>query len=317
MLEVCSSEAKISTSTLAKISKGEVLSPQVLGKICSVMNCSLGDIMDMVRDDSEIFEQNITNGHYKVVSLFSGAGGMDLGFIKAGFDVIWANDVIPEAIETYRTNIGNHIVYGDIRMISSDNIPDNPDVIIGGFPCQGFSVANTKRSMKDQRNFLYKEMLRIIKDKKPKMFVAENVKGLLSMEHGKIIEMIKNDFRRIGYYVEARLLNASEYGVPQQRERVIIIGNRLAKEVKYPIKTHRLSDNDECVLPPAITCQEAIGWLADVRCQDDPIHLPNGKIVYQHKAILKCDVDALTASVLRDDNDFTRDVLKERVLIYG
>ena len=102
--------------------------------------------------------------------------------------------IIPEAIETYKNNIGKHIVYGDIRMISSKDIPDNPDVVIGGFPCQGFSIANTKRSMEDQRNFLYKEMLRVIRDKKPKMFVAENVKGLLSMEKGKVFEMIKKDF---------------------------------------------------------------------------------------------------------------------------
>ncbi len=278
-------QTKISTSTLAKISKGEVLSPQVLGKICSVLDCSIGDIMDMVRDDSELFEQKITQGHYKVVSLFSGAGGMDLGFIKAGFDVIWANDIIPEAIETYRTNIGNHIVYGDIRMIPSDVIPDNPDVIIGGFPCQGFSIANTKRSMEDQRNFLYKEMLRIIRDKKPKMFVAENVKGLLSMEGGKVIDMIKGDFEKIGYHVEARLLNAAEYGVPQQRERVVMIGNRLSDEVIYPKKTHYLDNKKADGLLPAITCQEAIGWLADIRCQDEPIHLSDGRIVYQHKAI--------------------------------
>lgn len=276
---------KISTSTLAKISKGEVLSTQVLSKICSALDCSINDIVDMIPDETEMVEKSSDNGRYKVISLFSGAGGMDLGFINAGFDVIWANDIIPEAIETYRQSIGKHIVYGDIRMISSDVIPDNPDVIIGGFPCQGFSVANTKRSMKDERNFLYKEMLRIIRDKKPKMFVAENVKGLLSMENGKVIEMIKNDFTEIGYYVEAKVLNAAEYGVPQQRERVVIIGNRLADEVKYPQKTHYLDDKKEDGLLPAVTCEEAIGWLSEIRCQDAPIRLPSGKVIYQHKAI--------------------------------
>jgi DNA (cytosine-5)-methyltransferase 1 len=126
-------------------------------------------------------------------------------------------------------NIGNHIVHGDITKIASNEIPDGADVIIGGFPCQGFSVANNKRSMEDKRNFLYKEMLRIIKDKKPKYFVAENVKGILSMENGKVIEMILNDFRELGYKVDYKLLNAAEYGIPQLRERVIIIGNRLNK----------------------------------------------------------------------------------------
>lgn len=278
-------KTKISSSTLAKLGKDEFVSTDVLCKICDVLGCSVGDIMDMEKDENEIFESSDSqNKKYKVVSLFSGAGGMDLGFIQAGFDVIWANDIIPEAIETYRRNIGNHIVFGDVRLIKSSDIPDGADVIIGGFPCQGFSIANTKRSMEDQRNFLYKEMLRIIKDKKPKMFVAENVKGLLSMEKGKVIEMIKRDFEELDYYVEARLLNAAEYGVPQLRERVVIIGNRIRKEVQYPEKTHTLDSNDGSGLTPAITCEQAIGWLANIRCQDAPITLSDGTIIYQHKA---------------------------------
>lgn len=283
-------KAFISTSTLAKMGKEEMVSTDVLEKICCVLNCLPTDILEFIKDENEIFEIKNDVGKYKVISLFSGAGGMDLGFIQAGFDIVWANDVFVEAIDTYKKNIGNHIVYGDIRMIDSKDIPDDPDVIIGGFPCQGFSIANTKRSMKDQRNFLYKEMLRIIKDKKPKMFVAENVKGLLSMEKGQVFEMIKNDFRNLGYYVEARVLNAAEYGVPQQRERVIIIGNRVNQSVTYPSKTHYLNDSqpsldDHNGLKPAVTTKEAIGWLANIRCQDAPITLPNGKIIYQHKAL--------------------------------
>lgn len=276
-------KTKISTSTLAKLGKDEVVSTEVLSKICDVLDCSIGDVMDLVKDDNEQFEVKTTNGNYKVISLFSGAGGMDMGFIQAGFDVIWANDIIPEAIESYRNNIGKHIVYGDIRMIDSKDIPDNPDVVIGGFPCQGFSIANIRRSMEDQRNFLYKEMLRVIKDKKPKMFVAENVKGLLSMEKGKVIQMIKRDFEELGYYVEYKLLNAAEYGVPQQRERLVIIGNRVRESVTYPKKTHYL-DNPIKGLKPAVTCQQAIGWLADIRCQDTPIRMADGTVIYQHKA---------------------------------
>lgn len=278
---------KISTSTLAKLGKDDLVSTDVLSKICDYLHCSIGDIMDMVPDENEKFEAHESNGKYKVISLFSGAGGMDLGFIQAGFDIIWANDIIPEAIETYKKNIGNHIVYGDIRMIDSKDIPDNPDVIIGGFPCQGFSIANIRRSMEDQRNFLYKEMLRVIRDKKPKMFVAENVKGILSMEKGKVIEMIKNDFASLGYYVEARLLNAAEYGVPQQRERVVIIGNRINQSVTYPKKTHYFPEDKEGKkkgLKPVVTCEDAIGWLANIRCQDEPIKLDDGRIIYQHKA---------------------------------
>ena len=105
------------------------------------------------------------NKKHTVASLFSGCGGLDLGFINAGFEVIWANDFFKEAVETYKKNIGNHIVLGDITKIPSSEIPDNFDILLGGFPCQVFSIANIKRSMKDERNFLYKEMLRVIKDK--------------------------------------------------------------------------------------------------------------------------------------------------------
>ena len=102
-----------------------------------------------------------------VVGLFSGCGGLDLGFKHAGFDILWANDFNADSVKTYSRNIGDHIVLGDITKIPSKEIPSNFDVLLGGFPCQGFSVANTKRSMRDERNYLYLEMLRILKDKKP------------------------------------------------------------------------------------------------------------------------------------------------------
>ena len=137
----------------------------------------------------------------KVVSLFSGAGGLDLGFKEAGFDLVWANDFDADAVETYKTNIGDECVLGDISNISSDDIP-NCDVIIGGFPCQGFSMANTKRHVLDERNSLYLEYVRILKDKRPKAFVAENVKGILSIGKGEVIKAIIEDFTNVGYRVK-------------------------------------------------------------------------------------------------------------------
>jgi DNA (cytosine-5)-methyltransferase 1 len=160
-----------------------------------------------------------------VVSLFSGAGGLDLGFIQAGHCVLWANDLYDDAVETYRTNIGDHIVKDDIHNINFKVIPDC-DIIIGGFPCQGFSVANTKRTVEDKRNELYKQMIRIIKGKRPKFFLAENVKGLLNLGKGKVIKMIVGDFTGLGYKVKYSLLNAADYGVAQLRQRVIIVGVR-------------------------------------------------------------------------------------------
>lgn len=224
---------------------------------------------------------------FRVVSLFSGAGGMDLGFENAGFDIVWANDFFKEAVESYKKNVSKNIVYGDITKIDSSDIPNDIDLVIGGFPCQGFSVANTKRSMKDERNFLYKEMLRIIKDKKPKFFVAENVKGLLSIEKGKVFKMIKKDFESLGYKVDARLLNAAEYGVPQARERLVIIGNRLGVENPFPIPTHWVDSKQyksKKGLKDPVTVQQTIGFLSDVKLSNYPITLDNGTKIYNHIA---------------------------------
>ena len=245
---------------------------------------------------------------HTLVSLFSGAGGMDLGFKKAGFNILWANDFNLDATITYKNNIGDHVIHGDICSIDSSEIPgnsdinseENLDVIIGGFPCQGFSIANTKRSMEDERNFLYKEMLRVINDKKPKIFVAENVKGILSMQKGKVIEMIKKDFENLGYTVDIKLLNAAEYGVPQARERVIIMGNRIGVKNKFPIRTHSNSTKEEQISlkgvtnnyinynivkdpKPFITTEEAIGFLQDIKVSPKPLEV-NGRTIYNHIA---------------------------------
>lgn len=174
-----------------------------------------------------------------VVSLFSGAGGLDLGFIQAGHQIIWANDNFSDAVQTYRRNIGDHIVCEDISKIKSDDIPDH-DILIGGFPCQGFSIANAKRGGNDERNKLYLELLRVLTEKQPKFFVAENVKGILSLNQGKIFKMILSDLVNAGYRVKHKVINAADFGVPQKRERVIIFGVRydINFELEYPESTH-------------------------------------------------------------------------------
>jgi len=174
-----------------------------------------------------------------VVSLFSGAGGLDLGFIKAGHKIIWANDNFSDAVKTYRRNIGYHIISDDITKIKSDDIPDH-DILIGGFPCQGFSIANAKREGNDERNKLYLELLRVLIEKRPKFFLAENVKGILSLNQGKVFEMILLDFKNAGYIVRHQVLNAADFGVPQKRERVIILGvrNDVSCKLEYPEPTH-------------------------------------------------------------------------------
>lgn len=183
----------------------------------------------------------------RVVSLFSGAGGLDLGFVQAGHKVVWANDIYADAVATYRRNIGTHIFCSDIAKVPSDSIPAC-DVLVGGFPCQGFSVANTKRHVGDSRNVLYREMLRVLRDKRPAFFLAENVKGLLHFDGGKVFDRIVRDFSDAGYRVQHRLFNAADYGVPQRRERVIIVGVRsdIKYEYEFPVATHSRSGNDGC-----------------------------------------------------------------------
>ena len=116
----------------------------------------------------------------KIISLFCGAGGMDLGFVKAGHKIIWANDNDPDSCKTYQRNLGHEPVCKDIEEVPSEEIPGG-DVVIGGFPCQGFSIANPYRHTEDKRNKLYLELKRIINDKKPKYFIAENVPGICSI----------------------------------------------------------------------------------------------------------------------------------------
>ncbi len=197
-----------------------------------------------------------------VVSLFSGAGGLDLGFIMAGHNIIWANDIYVDAVETYRQNIGNHIICEDIFNVKTNDIP-SCDIIIGGFPCQGFSVANTKRNEEDERNKLYLQMIRVIKDKHPKFFLAENVKGLLNFSKGRIAKIILNDLSSLGYKVQIKLLNAADFGVPQTRERVIIVGvrNDIDFEYKYPSPTHQRNGEDD--LQKWVSVREALKNIPD------------------------------------------------------
>lgn len=177
----------------------------------------------------------------KIVSLFSGAGGLDLGLIQAGHEVVWANDFDADAVATYRKNIGDHIVLGDICAVPSSEIP-HADVVVGGFPCQGFSQANMLRFAEDERNRLYLEFLRIVRDTQPLYFLAENVRGILSMAGGRAIQQIEADFSAAGYRVSKQLFNVADYGVPQLRRRVIIAGTRSdlprSQDFQFPEPTH-------------------------------------------------------------------------------
>lgn len=159
-----------------------------------------------------------------VLSMFSGCGGMDLGFINAGYHVVWANDVDIDACMTYKRNIGN-IIHGDVTSLEIPNI-NNLDVLTAGFPCQPFSNAGSRKGISDPRGQLYKQTFKFIEKLHPKAVVFENVRGLLSTktENGKLIdEIIETLTSVLGYHVIYRLVNFSHFGIPQNRIRVILI----------------------------------------------------------------------------------------------
>lgn len=179
-----------------------------------------------------------------IVSTFSGCGGMDIGLRDVGFETVWANDFSLEATQTYANYLGNHIVHGDITEIdpfTDESIPD-ADMVIGGFPCQDFSMIWKRPGLDGKRGTLYQNFRDFIAAKRPKAFIGENVKGLLTANKHRAIKTIIEDLENVepGYIVKPRLYNFAEYGVPQFRERVLIVGIRkdTGFDFKHPAPTH-------------------------------------------------------------------------------
>jgi DNA (cytosine-5)-methyltransferase 1 len=179
-----------------------------------------------------------------LVSLFSGAGGLDLGFKNAGFNTVWANEYDKTITPTFKVNFPSiHLDDRSIVAISDQDIEEieskygRIDGVIGGPPCQSWSEAGAKRGIKDHRGQLFHDYVRFIKILKPKFFVAENVHGLIHSRNKEAFENIKEMFRNEGYVVDAKLLLASDFDVPQDRERVFIIGYHkdLQLEVTFPV----------------------------------------------------------------------------------
>lgn len=187
----------------------------------------------------------------KIVSLFAGAGGLDLGFQQAGFEVVWANEFDKDIWNTYRENHKHTIL--DTRSIidvPSSEVPDC-DGIIGGPPCQSWSEAGAQRGIADKRGQLFYEFMRILADKKPKFFLAENVSGMLLSRHKEALENIKQMFTDIGYSLSFQMLNVSDYGIPQDRKRVFFIGYRkdLGLHFEFP---HPVTLTNKVTLKQAI-----------------------------------------------------------------
>lgn len=226
--------------------------------------------LDKFQVSVEIIPHNRT---LKVISLFSGCGGMDLGFrgdfnifgnhfSKNPYDIIFANDIIQRGCDTYKYNFQHESHCCDIRELDYNILP-RADIVIGGFPCQDFSLAGKRKGLSTDRGRLYLEMKKVIEYCKPIAFVAENIDGIrrnITGNDTSALDIILDDFRNIGYNVVYKPLNAADYGVPQNRIRIIIVGirNDLKKNMRYPIETHGGS-----VGKTPMTAQEAIDDLWD------------------------------------------------------
>lgn len=194
-----------------------------------------------------------------IISLFSGCGGLDLGFEKAGFNVVVANEFDKNIWETFKVNHPNtKLIEGDIRNIKEENLPDNVDGIIGGPPCQSWSEAGSLKGIDDDRGKLFYEYIRILKNKQPKFFLAENVSGMLADRHSEAVNNILQMFKECGYNVSLTLVNAKNYGVAQERKRVFYIGFRSDLNIDFVFPKGSTEDDNK-----KITLRDIIWDLKD------------------------------------------------------
>jgi len=240
----------------------------------------------------------------KVLDLFAGAGGFGLGFRLASnqYKLICSLEIDKWAVETLETNNSSKqkVIHEDIRVFKTNQqilsaCPSKPDVIIGGPPCQGFSVAGPTKDPKDPRNSLFKNFAQWVEVLQPKAFVIENVRGLLTGKNEKgekVIDIIISTFNAIGYTSTVWELNAANYGVPQNRERIFIVGNKSGKKISKPKITHYLPDEKERLngnarnLKPAINVIQAIGDLPKLKAgegKEEVIFLIKPKNDFQKK----------------------------------
>jgi DNA (cytosine-5)-methyltransferase 1 len=174
---------------------------------------------------------------YTCIDLFAGCGGFSLGLKNAGIKPIWANEIDEDAAKTYAYNLGNHIICDDIRNIDTSKIP-SADILVGGFPCQPFSLSGLQKGFSGKDGDLFYQCARLIANLKPKVFLLENVPGFARLQKGKFLTKSVEALEALGYVVDFKILNSANYGVPQERKRLFIMGNNLGKENLFPKKTN-------------------------------------------------------------------------------
>lgn len=210
------------------------------------------------------------------ISLFSGGGGLDLGFQQADYHISWAMDNEPNAVRTYQANLGDHIIMADINNLDEETLP-NADLVIGGPPCQAFSLAGNRRAT-DPRALVVWKYISVINRVRPHAFVFENVTGLLSARNQageRVLDLLHSAFKSIGYSVTMQIMNAADYGVPQRRRRLFIVGLRSGDEFVFPEPTHSEGGLGQL---RHVSVEEAIGDLGDAATEDGTL------VGYRHAA---------------------------------
>lgn len=281
--------AGITNQSLSRLSKNQHVSMEILDRICIALNCNIEDILEHIEEkNGQISLLKSTPPLKKMtlntISLFSGAGGLDLGLINSGFNIVFANDILKPAIENYKHNIGD-INDRDITTIDERELP-SADVVVGGFPCQPFSNAGNRLGTEDDRGNLYLDIIRIIKEKEPKVVIMENVRGLLSMKNkdgSKLIDTIVYLLSNTGqgYKVKYQLLKASDYGVPQNRYRIIIVGIRNDIDIDYKFPEPSSYNYDKLTVGEALKNIEGVSnqnevWELSPQSQKLIEYIPEG-----------------------------------------
>lgn len=228
----------ISFNVLAKMGKNESISMESVEKICRTLSCDVGDVMEITELDDEKTKESL-----KVIELFAGAGGLALGIEQAGFETIGLIEIDKAASDTLRCNRPNwRVINEDVEKISPLDLEDyfsikkgELDLLSGGAPCQSFSYAGKRLGLQDARGTLFYHYAVFLQKLQPKMFLFENVRGLLSHDKGQTINNMLDIFKEQGYTVQKKVLNAWDYGVPQKRERLILIGirNDLVDKIEF------------------------------------------------------------------------------------
>ena len=234
----------------------------------------------------------------RVCSLFSGIGGIDLGFCQAGFEIVWANELDKYASNTYNRNFPQStLVNGDLKSIKTDSIPDF-DVLIAGFPCQSFSSAGKQRGFDDERGQLFFEIVRIVEAKKPSVIFLENVANLINHNEGKTFLTVYNSLVQYGYYFKYCVMDAQEYGnVPQHRERVFIVAFK------------DLEESDAFEFPKEIKLNRSLNDVIDRTSKHDESYYYSCKDSVYDNLLLVVD-DMSTVYRIRNDG---RDIRKYNI----